>query len=143
MTDFTGGITMKRGDGGTPTEAFTLIAGLTTPPTLGKTNPLIDVTDFDSAAKEYIGGLADGNEISATFHYDADSASNTELAGLRSDVDNKTNRNIQVVVTDGTNTDTYEFTVVPLGWTLSGGPEEVATIEFTLKISGAITLTST
>ena len=139
MTDFTGGITVKRGDGGTPTEVFTLINGLITSPNIGKTNPLVDVTDFDSAAKEYIGGLADGNELSLSFHYDADSASNTELVGLQSDVDNKTNRNLQVVVTDGTNTDTYEFGVTPLSWALNGGPEDVATIDFTLKISGAIT----
>lgn len=142
MADFTGGITMKLGDGGSPTEAFTLIPGLTSPPTLGKTNPLVDVTDFDSAAKEYIGGLADGNEITATFHYDADSSTNTQLVALQTAVDNKTNKNVQVVVTDGTNTDTYEFAVVPLSWTLGGGPEDVATLEFTLKISGAITKTS-
>ncbi len=142
MADFTGGITMNIED--TPgSDTWSLIAGLTTPPTLGKTNPLVDVTDFDSTAKEYIGGLADGNEISATFHYDAASATNTQLAQLRTAVDNKTNVNLQVVVTDGTNTDTYEFAVVPLSWTLGGGPEDVATLEFSLKISGAITLTST
>lgn len=136
MTDFTGGITMAIED--TPASGtWTVIPGLTSPPAVGKTNPLVDVTDFDSAAKEYIGGLPDGNEISATFHYDA-AATNTQLAQLQAAVDNKTNVNIQVVVTDGTNSDTFDFAVVPLSWSLNGGPEEVATMEFSLKISGTI-----
>jgi len=138
MADFTGGIQLLIDTDGAGTMGA--IPGLTTPPTLGKTNPLIDVTDFDSTAKEYIGGLADGNEITATFHYDADAATNVNLALLRTKVDTKTNVDMQVTVTDGTNTDTYDFEVVPLSWQLNGGPEEVATIEFTLKISGAITL---
>lgn len=141
MTDFTGGILLKIDvdDLGN----FQTINGLISPPTVGKTNPLVDVTDFDSTAKEYIGGLADGNEISASFHYDANGTTNTNLALLRTKVDTKANVDMQVVVTDGTNTDTYEFNVVPLSWVLNGGPEDVATIDFSLKISGAITLTST
>lgn len=138
MADFTGGITLKIDEGA---GTYTAIPGLTTPPTLGKTNPLVDVTDFDSTAKEYISGLPDGNEISATFHYDAAAASNARLVQLQTAVDNKTNVDLQVVVTDGTNTDTYAFAAVPLSWTLNGGPEEVATIDFTLKVSGAITKT--
>lgn len=142
MTDFTGGITMQIED--TPSSGtYSDISGLITPPAVGKTNPLVDVTDFDSSAKEYIGGLADGNEINATFHYDADGTSNTRLAQLRTAVDNATNVNIRVNVNDGTNNDEYTFAVVPLSWSMNGGPEDVATIEFTLKISGAITLVST
>ena len=139
MTDFTGGIKLLIDIDDLAN--FQVIPGLTTPPNLGKTNPLVDVTDFDSLAKEYIGGLADGNEITATFHYDADGTTNTNLALLRSKVDTKTNVDMQVTVTDGTNTDTYTFNVVPLSWTLGGGPEDVGTIDFSLKISGAITLT--
>lgn len=138
MADFTGGIQMLISDM-QATPAYSAIPGLITPPNLGKTNPLVDVTDFDSLAKEYIGGLPDGNEITAQFHYDADSATNTELVQLQTAVDNKTNVDLRVTVTDGTNTDTYDFSVVPLSWSLNGGPEDVATIEFTLKISGAIT----
>jgi len=137
MTDFTGGITMAIED--TPGSAtWTVIPGLTSPPSVGKTNPLVDVTDFDSTAKEYIGGLPDGNEISATFHYDA-AATNTQLVQLQTAVNNKTNVNIQVIVTDGTNSDQFDFAVVPLSWAINGGPEDVATMEFSLKISGAIT----
>jgi hypothetical protein len=140
MTDFTGGITMAIED--TPASGtYTVIPGLVTPPSVGKTNPLVDVTDFDSAAKEYIGGLPDGNEISATFHYDAAAATNTQLVQLQTAVNAKTNVNIQVVVTDGTNSDTFTFAVVPLSWAINGGPEDVATMEFSLKISGAITQT--
>lgn len=138
MADFTGGITMNIDTTGGG--VFAKINGLTSPPSVGKTNPLVDVTDFDSGAKEYIGGLADGNEINATFHYDAASGTNANLELLRTKVNDKENVDMQVVVTDGTNTDTYDFTVTPLSWAINGGPEDVATIEFTLKITGAITL---
>jgi len=139
MTDFTGGIQLLIDTDGAGN--FQSIPGLITPPNVGKTNPLVDVTDFDSTAKEYIGGLPDGNEITASFHYDAATATNTNLALLQTKVDTKANVDMQVTVTDGTNTDTYAFNVTPLSWSLSGGPEEVATMEFTLKISGAITKT--
>lgn len=137
MADFTGGISLKIDVDGAGD--FQTILGLTTPPTIGKSNPLVDVTDFDSSAKEYIGGLSDGQEFTATFHYDAASSTNTNLALLQTKVDTKANVDMQVVVTDGTNTDTYEFNVVPISWVLGGGPEEVATLEFSLKVSGAIT----
>lgn len=140
MTDFTGGTTLKLGQGDGPPETFVAIPGLITPPTVGVTNPLVDVTDFDSAAKEYIGGLPDGNEINASFHLDVDGTTNTQLEALKTAVNNKSNVNIQVEKTDGTNTQTFEFAVTPLSWSLGGGgPEEVNTIDFTLKISGAIT----
>lgn len=139
MSDFKGGITFKRGDGGDPTEAFTAVPGLIALSAFGKTNPLIDVTDFDSSAREYIAGLPDGQELTAEFNYDADSATNTQLAGLVSDVDAGTNRNIQVVVNDGTNTETYDFAVTPLSWALNPSFDDKNTISFTLKISGAIT----
>lgn len=139
MTDFIGGLQFKLGDGGDPTEVFTKINGLVSLTGFGKTNPLVDVTDFDSTAKEYIAGLADGSEVTTEFHYDAAAATNTQLEALQTAVDNKTNKNVQVTVSDGTNTDTYDFAVVPLSWVVNGGPEEKGTISFTLKISGAIT----
>ena len=61
------------------------------------------------------------------------------IEALQTAVDNKTNKNVQVTVSDGTNTDTYDFAIVPLSWVVNGGPEEKGTMSFTLKISGAIT----
>jgi len=138
MSDYIGGLTFKRGDGG-GSEVFTAVNGLFSLSGFGKTNPLVDVTDFDSAAREYIAGLADGSEITAEFNNDIDTATNTQLVNLIGDVDDKTNRNIQIVDTDGTNTDTYDFAVVPLSWVINPNFEDKNTITFTLKITGSIT----
>lgn len=140
MTDFVGGWDLKVSDM-QPTPAFADLLGLISFGGFGKTNPLVGVTDFDSAAQEYIAGLSDGNEVSLECHYDADGATNTVLAQLQTAVDNGTNVDMQFVVNDGTNTDTYAFSVTPLSWEGGGGPEDVATLSFTVKITGAIVKT--
>jgi hypothetical protein len=129
-----GGVDFKWGDGASP-EAFTLVPGLVSLSGLGKTNPLVDVTDFDSAAREYISGLSDGVEITAEFNHDL---SDTTQAAIVTAVDNGTNNNVQVVLTDGTDTITYDFAVAPIGWSTVPSIDEATRIQFTLKISGDI-----
>jgi len=139
MPDFINGVTLKRGDGTTPTEVFTPIEGLKGLSGFGKVNPLVDVTDFDSAGREYIAGLADGQEITMEFNHDQ--TASTELSGLLGDVDAGTNRNLQIVMDDGTVTWTYEFAVVPLSWVVNPSYEDANSVTVTAKISGAITKT--
>ena len=104
---------------------------------MGKTNPLIEATSFDSTGREYIAGLADGTEITLECNY---LPADTEQQGLISDVDSGLNRNFEVDVTDGTTPKTYAFTVTCLSWVLNPTYDDVNTISFTLKISGAITV---
>lgn len=138
MSDaFMSGITVKSGDGA-GTEVFTTIPEVISLSGLGKTNALVDVTNFDSAgSKEYIAGLSDGTEITIEANYLPASA--TQLA-LIADVDAGTNRNLEVVVTDGVTPKTFSFAVAPLTWTLNPSNDDRNTISFGLKISGAITV---
>lgn len=138
--DYVSGVTFKRGDGGTPTEAFTTVPGLVDYSGFGQDKPEVDVTDFDSSDREYITGLADGKTMSLTFHDDLDSASNTELESLKTDADAGTVRNVQLVRTDGTNTKTYDFALALLGWELQDGVGEAAKVQITGRISGGITV---
>jgi hypothetical protein len=59
------------GDGATPTEVFTKIPGPGdiefTPPQPEK----VDVTNHDSAAREYLQGLGADGELTTEFHFDA------------------------------------------------------------------------
>ena len=104
---------------------------------LGQTNALIDVTNFDSGgSKEYIGGLADGQEITVECNYIPLDAGQDELVTI---VGSKTNRAFKFVATDGTTTDTYTMDVTPLSWVVNPSQENQNTISFTLKISGSIT----
>jgi len=103
---------------------------------LGSTNPLIDVTSFDSTAREYIAGLADGQEISVEC-VRVHSSPSTQDA-LIAIVNSKTTRNFQLTLTDGTTAIIYTFAGVPLSWAITPSFDDASMISFTLKISGSI-----
>lgn len=134
---FINGVTIKRGDGATPTEVFTLFPEVNSMSGLGKSNPLVEVTSFDSAGREYIAGLADGTEVTLEANY---LPADTQQAGLIADVDAGLNRNFEIVMTDGTNTKTFSVTFTCLGWVINPSFDDKNTISFTLKVSGAITV---
>lgn len=134
-TPFINGFVLKVGDGADP-EVFTAIPKIIGFPPIGQTNPLVDVTNFDSATREYIAGLADGDQVDMSCIL---MPGNTVQSGLKADVVSKTNRNFQVVVNDGTDTMTFDFAMTPLMWRLGPSFDDKNTIEFQYKISGAIT----
>lgn len=135
---FTGGLTASIGSAvlsGTPT--YTAIGEVQNISGLGQTNALVDVTNFDSGgSKEYIGGLADGQEMTVDCNYIPLDSGQDELVTI---VGSKTNRAFKLVVTDGTTTDTYTMDVTPISWVIGPSQENQNTISFTLKISGSIT----
>jgi hypothetical protein len=139
MSDaFTCGLTFKRGDGEI-TEAFTTVGEVKSLSGLGKTNELVEVTNFDSnCVKEYIPGLADGQEIAIECNY---VPLDTEQQALIADVNSRNNRNFQFVMTDGTTTHTFDFGGACLSWVINPSIDDAHTISFTVKMSGDVTLT--
>lgn len=109
---------------------------------LGQVNPLVDATSFDSSAREYIAGLADGQEITMECVYLPD---NTVQAAMRTAITNKLTKALRVIATDSTHSptrvETFDFSVVMLGWVINPSYEDKNTVTFTFKISGAITIT--
>ena len=140
---FYGGLTFYRGDGASP-EVFIAVGEVMSVSGLGKTNNLIDATSFDSGStKEYIAGMADGQEISLECNQLLDESPSIQAA-LISDVNNGTNRNVRLTQTKSTVspnvTKTYDFTVTPISWAVNPSIDDKNTISFTLKISGDITV---
>lgn len=139
---FLNGVTISRSANASPL-AFSSIPEVNSMSGLGKTNPLVDVTSFDSAAREYIAGLADGSEITMECNYLPGNAAQDAIVA---DVDSGTNFMVRVAVENpnsGTSplaTDTYEFLVVPLSWEFGPSFDDKNTMTFTLKISGDITV---
>ncbi|MEE4290116.1 MAG: phage tail tube protein [Cycloclasticus sp.] len=131
---FLNGVTIKRGDGA-GTEVFNLFPEVISMSGLGKTNPLVEVTNFDSTGKEYIAGLADGTEVTLEANY---LPADTQQQGLIADVDAGLNRNFEIAITDGTTPKTYAVTFTCLSWVINPSYDDKNTISFTLKISGAI-----
>jgi hypothetical protein len=103
---------------------------------LGKTNPLVDVTSFDSTGREYIAGLADGKEITMECNY---VPANVVQNALETIVNSGTNGYLEITITDGTTTDVFTFQMVPLEWMIGPSFEDKNTRNFVFKITGAIT----
>lgn len=59
----TQGTVLKISDGASP-EVFTTVGEVREVPDFGNEKPLVDVTNLQSSAREYIGGLQDGASIS-------------------------------------------------------------------------------
>ena len=139
MSDFIGGVKFYRGNGAAR-EAFNKIDGLTDISSFGQANSLVDSTDYDSTAKEYIIGLPDGNEISLEFHDNLGSG-NTELYALIDDVKNKRKKNFRIAQTDGSHTKTYSFSAVCVSWekapSIDSNPNKV---KIKIKISGPVSV---
>lgn len=103
----------------------------------GKTNELIEVTNFDSGlTKEYIAGLADGAEITAECNY-YQAATNQQA--LITAVDAGSTRNFQLQNQVPSPAEVFSFAAVCLSWTIEPSPTEQNRITFTLKITGDIT----
>ena len=135
---FTNGFSAKIGDGGGP-EVFTKIPECFGVSPIGATRDLIDVTNFDSnGSREYIAGLKDGSEFNLDMNYLPD---NTIQDQARSDADNGTKRNFEIEFTDGTNTQTFSFAAIGVGWNKGPSTDDKATAQVTFKITGTITLT--
>ena len=129
--------TFKRGDGGAPTEVFTEVVGLVDVGGFGITNDTVDVTNFSSpGVREYIGGLADGSDVTITIIRDPADA---QQEGMRADVNNKVNRNFQFVEDDGLGTTiTYTVNMTMVSWVQGPAYEDKSTIDVGMKISGSI-----
>lgn len=104
---------------------------------LGKTNNLVDVTNFDSpeGTMEYIAGLADGQEITVECNYIPGA---TQQSAMISAVDAGTNRSFRVSYIGSSPDEQFTFDGVPLSWVVVPSATERNTIQFTVKISGDI-----
>lgn len=103
---------------------------------IGQTNPLIDATSFDSTAREYIAGLADGSEIAVECNY---IATNAAITGLMTSVDSGATINFKATYTATSPNKRFTCQVVALSYEVSPNFSDKNTIKFSLKISGAVT----
>jgi hypothetical protein len=104
---------------------------------LGATNELVDATHFDSTAREYIAGLADGSEVTVECNYIQNNAIQERVIA---DVASRNTVNCQCVYDFGSPETTFSFAAVALGWQISPSVDDRQTISFTFKISGSITV---
>lgn len=121
------GTQLKLGDGAGP-EVFTLVAEILRMGPVGSTAPEVDVTNLDSEAMEYIGGLPDGEAVEFEFNY---VSSNAQQEALRDGVG--TTSNFELLFSD---TSQAAFAFVILGFKRN---ETTPTGQLTASVSGRIT----
>ena len=127
---FKAGYTVKYGSTPVAIEEVTGVSGL------GAVAELVEATHFGSGgSREYISGLLDGTEFTVECNQVLTASSVQET--VRGD--SGTTDDIQIEITDGTNTLTLDFSVVNLGYEYQPSVDDVNKVVFTFKISGAIT----
>lgn len=105
---------------------------------VGKTNQLLDVTNFDSDAgtREYIAGLAEGDEITVECNY---KPGGTMQTVAMASVDSGLTKMAKLLYSGSSPNRSWSFNVVCLGYTVVPSSTEQNRITFTYKISGAVT----
>ena len=126
------------GSGASP-QVYTLIAEVLRCGPIGSTNPEIDVTNLDSTAKEYIAGLADGNNVQFDMNW---VQGNTEQQALRTAAAAGSTINLQMTWQTSPNTIAqFDFAVLTfdMGETT---PENQVTASCSGRITGSIAWTN-
>jgi len=131
------GTSFKRGDG-TSAEEFNAIAEVRNITGPGMTRDFIDVTNLDSTGgyREFITGFRDGGELTFTMNF--------TLAGyddLFADYSSDDSHNYQVVLAD-TGATTFEFAGYVTSLPLTIPTDDAVTVDVTIKITGAVSMTS-
>ena len=112
---------------------YTTIAEVLRVGPIGSTTPEVDVTNLDSTAKEYIGGLPDGSSV----EFEGNWIKSTQQTDLRGAVG--TTRNFRMEWPDSPST-MATFSMVVLGFEMGETtPEGQATFSVTGRITGDIT----
>ncbi len=131
------GTLLKRGDGGSP-ESFTTLANIVSVSGPNETLEALDATHMEStgAAKEFIGGLIDGGEVSAQLRYDPNHATHQNL---KADLVSRVLRNFQVYFpVSGGKTASFAALVTGVSRESEVSGQLMTTV--TLKISGLVTI---
>jgi len=105
---------------------------------LGAVNDLVDVTNFDSptGTKEFIGGLADGQEVTVRANF---LPAGTQQIAMMAVVDAKVNRQFRVSYVGVSPAKTFTFAVAPISYVIEPSVDNKNVIMFAVKISGTIT----
>jgi Lambda phage tail tube protein, TTP len=105
---------------------------------VGHTNQLVDVTNFDSPAgtKEYIAGLAEGDEVTVECNYVPGATMQTVAMAS---VDSGLTKKFKLTYTNSSPNRSWSGTAVCMGYSVAPSPTERNSIRFTFKITGAVT----
>ncbi len=126
--------TLQLGSGASP-QVYTTIAEVLRCGPIGSTNPEVDVTNLDSTAKEFIAGLAEGNNVDFDVNF---IANNTEQLSLRTSQAAGSTVNLRMVWQTSP-LQNAQFDLVLLGFEIGETtPEGQVSASISGRISGSI-----
>ena len=135
---FVSGFTLKRQHVTASPIAYVEVPEVFSISGVGITNDLVDATHFGSGgSREYIGGLADGQEVTVEANYVGNSV---QQEAFITDVVNKATRNFQLLVSGASPNVLFSFAAACLSYVVNPSVDDRNTITFVVKISGAVTL---
>lgn len=130
---------LKLGDGGSP-ESFADIASVVSIDPVGVKKDLVETTDLLSLAKEFIGGLSDGQPVNFTCNFVPNDTQQLALIAAANTTSTAKNFKYIYPSTAAGGTKMFTFAAVVLGMQFGPTtPNTAVQITFNLKISGAIT----
>ena len=126
--------TLQLGSGASP-QVYTTIAEVLRCGPIGSINPEVDVTNLDSTAKEFIAGLAEGNNVEFDVNF---IANNTEQLSLRTSQAAGSTVNLRMVWQTSP-LQNAQFDLVLLGFEVGETtPEGQVSASISGRISGSI-----
>lgn len=131
------GTVLRIEDPDTP-ESFLDVGNLTSLTVPGPTKPEIDVTDFDSTAAEYLGGLPDNGEVSGSgfFNY-----TDTGQIAMLEDAHDPTSPERDFEIYFERQGVTFMFSGYVSSYVPNApGPTDAYTFDFTIRVSGAVAI---
>ncbi len=126
---------IQLGDGNSP-ETFADFCAINDVAGLGESKPLIDVTTLCDTARVFRNGLKEGAEVTIAGNFIQGDA---QLRDLFESYQADQNRNLRLVIVGSSPLEYFAFRATILGWTIASPIGEKATMQFTIKISGAVT----
>lgn len=136
------GIHLSRGDGASP-EVFTPIAELIDLSTPSMVKDQVEATHTDSpdGFREFIPGLKDGGEFSATCNFlPSDATQGNATGGALNDFINETATRNWRITFPGSPTVTWTFKATITGYEVTAPMDDRMTVQLTFKVAGAPTI---
>lgn len=130
---------LQLGDGNSP-EAFVDFCAIFDVAGLGESKPLVDVTTLCDLARVFRNGLKEGAELTIQANFIQGDEQTRDLYE-RYQADELAN--FRLIIVDSSPAEFFAFRATILGWQITPPIGEKAVMQFTLKISGAITWTFT
>lgn len=135
------GTLLQIGDGGSPAEAFTTIASVhdISGPNLAMRTAEITNHSSTGGWAEHVGTVLEGGQITFDIGYDPTAGTHDATSGLINDMENRTERNFQLVFPDGSST-TWSFAALVTGFAPQAPVDGELRASVTLLVTGQPTL---